>query len=320
MVCCVPENTAFVPRTRKEIKDCDWFFVDQLPLHKTDRVAPKNMNPSAFFMIIPFMKKLKRWIEEHSTDKVKQLTNLRDENVESGAGGSRGGSVSPGYIFLNVDNGQGRKRHKSMSDLDGNTVDQRQASYEDKSDRSSNSNQQDQNQQGYQQPLHNYNLLNVKQGNDRKNKSMAKNLPSVNETQMLNLPVQSDYKAGRNSPNTRKHTQTAQQQKPRTSKTILGKSINPKSGLLQFQKSPAISASTVSIDDTANNLNKLFKQLLATSNQSSSCNSFFNPNYQENIFNPPQITQLIRNQPSINKWRNVRLNYDAIINESLRKN
>lgn len=319
-MCCVPGNTAFVPRTRKEIKDCDWFFVDQLPLHKTDRVAPKNMNPSAFFMIIPFMKKLRKWIDEHSGDKTKQLTNVRDENTESAvASGSRGGSVSPGYIFLNVDNGQGRKRHKSMSDIDGQNVDQAQTSSacDEKSDRKNNKNQQqDPNQksgqsQCFQQPLHNYNLITVKQNPDRKNKSSSttKNLPSVNETQMLQLPVANDPKAGRTSPIARK------QQKSRiNNKAFSNKATNSKSNL-----AAGISTAAQSVEDSANILNKLFKQLITSNSQTKNQNNISNSQLQENIFNPPQISQLIRNQPSINKWRNVKLNYDNIINESLKK-
>lgn len=39
---------------------------------------------------------------------------------------------------------------------------------------------------------------------------------------------------------------------------------------------------------------------------------------RRNVFEPPQLAQLLRNEPNINKWRNVRLNKDIIMNESLK--
>ncbi|KAK2559283.1 m7GpppN-mRNA hydrolase [Acropora cervicornis] len=60
----VPEKTVFRPQTRGEIKNINWFQINHLPSHKKDTVTRENLrlNPSAFFMVIPFVKNLKKWI------------------------------------------------------------------------------------------------------------------------------------------------------------------------------------------------------------------------------------------------------------------
>lgn len=60
----VPEKTIFQPQTRGEIKNIEWFFVSNLPSHKKDTVCRENLglNPSAFFMVMPFVKGLRKWI------------------------------------------------------------------------------------------------------------------------------------------------------------------------------------------------------------------------------------------------------------------
>lgn len=59
----VPLDTKFQPKTRKEIKSLQWFPVEALPIHKKD-LTPKQlgMNPNQFFIAIPFIKPLRKWI------------------------------------------------------------------------------------------------------------------------------------------------------------------------------------------------------------------------------------------------------------------
>uniref|UniRef100_A0A1S4H5T9 m7GpppN-mRNA hydrolase n=3 Tax=gambiae species complex TaxID=44542 RepID=A0A1S4H5T9_ANOGA len=61
----VPLATVFVPKTRNEIKCCEWFPVDVLPVTKHDSIVKDNHNltGNSFFMILPFVKRLKRWLE-----------------------------------------------------------------------------------------------------------------------------------------------------------------------------------------------------------------------------------------------------------------
>lgn len=67
----VPMDTVFVPRTRKEIKSCDWYCLEYLPTHKLDTTCKTNLgvNANSFFMIMPFVKRLKRWMTEPVTKK-----------------------------------------------------------------------------------------------------------------------------------------------------------------------------------------------------------------------------------------------------------
>jgi mRNA-decapping enzyme subunit 2 len=61
----VPRNTGFMPATRCEIKSIQWFPVDQLPCTKKD-TTPKDklgLGANSFFMIIPFMRRIRLWIE-----------------------------------------------------------------------------------------------------------------------------------------------------------------------------------------------------------------------------------------------------------------
>lgn len=59
-------DTQFSPRTRNEIKCCDWFPIDSLPINKNDAIskAKLGINANSFFMIIPFVKRLKKWVND----------------------------------------------------------------------------------------------------------------------------------------------------------------------------------------------------------------------------------------------------------------
>ena len=60
----VSMETKFMPQTRKEIKKLEWFNIEHLPAHKKDMMTKQHtgLNPNAFFMVIPFIKPLRRWI------------------------------------------------------------------------------------------------------------------------------------------------------------------------------------------------------------------------------------------------------------------
>ncbi|XP_074038297.1 decapping mRNA 2 isoform X2 [Leptinotarsa decemlineata] len=57
----VPMSTKFSPKTRCEIKSCSWFPISDLPNNKKDTTPKVKMgvNPNAFFMVLPFVKRLK---------------------------------------------------------------------------------------------------------------------------------------------------------------------------------------------------------------------------------------------------------------------
>ncbi|KAG9263510.1 m7GpppN-mRNA hydrolase isoform X2 [Astyanax mexicanus] len=66
----VPKDTKFNPKTRKEIRNIEWFSIDKLPCHRND-MTPKSklgLAPNKFFMAIPFMRQLKEWIAKHKLE------------------------------------------------------------------------------------------------------------------------------------------------------------------------------------------------------------------------------------------------------------
>lgn len=87
----IPRDTKFQPRTRNEIKACEWFPLADLPANKKD-MTPKlkmGVSPNAFFMVLPFVKRMRRWVSERNS---KVFTNTR------------------------------RTRHKSMGDIESTST------------------------------------------------------------------------------------------------------------------------------------------------------------------------------------------------------
>ncbi|KAI1905169.1 hypothetical protein AGOR_G00013370 [Albula goreensis] len=63
----VPKETKFNPKTRKEIRNIEWFSIEKLPSHRND-MTPKSklgLAPNKFFMAIPFIRPLREWIAKH---------------------------------------------------------------------------------------------------------------------------------------------------------------------------------------------------------------------------------------------------------------
>lgn len=83
LVTGVPLTTKFQPRTRNEIKCCEWFPVDLLPTNKYQVEAKTNLGigPNSFFMILPFIKQLKRWLKEFERrEKEEQVVANKNSN------------------------------------------------------------------------------------------------------------------------------------------------------------------------------------------------------------------------------------------------
>ncbi|KAM8872338.1 m7GpppN-mRNA hydrolase [Synchiropus picturatus] len=77
----VSKDTKFYPKTRKEIRNIEWFPIDKLPSHRND-MTPKSklgLAPNKFFMAIPFIRPLREWINRskaESTDSDDEFTNI----------------------------------------------------------------------------------------------------------------------------------------------------------------------------------------------------------------------------------------------------
>ncbi|KAK2819378.1 hypothetical protein Q5P01_024939 [Channa striata] len=76
----VSKDTKFNPKTRKEIRNIEWFPVEKLPCHRND-MTPKSklgLAPNRFFMAIPFIRPLREWISRlkgESMDSDEDLAN-----------------------------------------------------------------------------------------------------------------------------------------------------------------------------------------------------------------------------------------------------
>lgn len=117
----VPVETIFVPRTRKEIKSCEWFNLDYLPTHKMDTVCKSNLgiNANSFFMIMPFVKRLKRWLHDNKAPAVLTagiLAAVMPQPYPQPQQKTKKPTIVP--IPLGTTQKK-RQRHKSMGDLDG---------------------------------------------------------------------------------------------------------------------------------------------------------------------------------------------------------
>lgn len=77
----VDKATIFKPLTRCEIKSCTWFKISELPMTRRDMVTThsKVVKPNAFFMAIPFIKPLRKWICKRK----KSLSNDLDDPDKS---------------------------------------------------------------------------------------------------------------------------------------------------------------------------------------------------------------------------------------------
>lgn len=99
VVAGVPMDAEFIPRTRNEIKSCEWFPIDLLPNHKTDTDCKTNlgMNANSFFMVMPFIKKLKKWV--HNRRELRKQHKVPKSETKALANNKR-------------------QRHKSMGDIE----------------------------------------------------------------------------------------------------------------------------------------------------------------------------------------------------------
>ncbi|KAH0628133.1 hypothetical protein JD844_008906 [Phrynosoma platyrhinos] len=66
----IPKDTKFNPKTRREIRNIEWFSIDKLPCHRND-MTPKSklgLAPNKFFMAIPFIRLLRDWLARRYGD------------------------------------------------------------------------------------------------------------------------------------------------------------------------------------------------------------------------------------------------------------
>lgn len=132
----VPIETKFAPKTRNEIKDCSWFTIDLLPTNRNDDGYlrfDRKIRANSFYMILPFISKLKHWILNEQRKVIKggsgkkkiktQQNSIAKQNGGKKKVNGNGNNVRPlqsPFFLHNLDHYQkknGRSsRHKSTSE------------------------------------------------------------------------------------------------------------------------------------------------------------------------------------------------------------
>ncbi|KAM4532080.1 m7GpppN-mRNA hydrolase [Fundulus diaphanus] len=101
----VSKDTKFNPKTRKEIRNIEWFPIEKLPCHRND-MTPKSklgLAPNRFFMAIPFIRPLREWISRlrGESDSDEELANRMTpskplDNIRSKSRNNAATDVCPG--------------------------------------------------------------------------------------------------------------------------------------------------------------------------------------------------------------------------------
>ncbi|KAI5696111.1 hypothetical protein M8J76_015581 [Diaphorina citri] len=81
----VPIDFKFAPQTRGEIKACQWFPIGDLPSSrkeiKTVLINGTPVGTNAFFMIMPFIKKIKRFVQEQQKRRAQLRSKTRYKSL-----------------------------------------------------------------------------------------------------------------------------------------------------------------------------------------------------------------------------------------------
>lgn len=114
----VSKDTKFNPKTRKEIRNIEWFPIEKLPCHRND-MTPKSklgLAPNRFFMAIPFIRPLREWIsrlkgESTDSDEDFATNGTPCKPVDSARSKSRRPTVTDAFP------GDGWAKHKQQKAL-----------------------------------------------------------------------------------------------------------------------------------------------------------------------------------------------------------
>lgn len=308
----VPLETIFVPRTRKEIKYCEWFCIDHLPIHKTDPVskAQLGINANSFFMIMPFVKRLKKWINERQNDNNLSAKKCKPTNKSTTNGTnsipSGGGSNSPRTVFFK-NNSSHRQRHKSLGDIEAQIANNPYALINDpKHNLSSMSTQSS----AYNTPT---TVKLTQQNNKQQNHYSSSNNNNINQDRRFEF-LRTEDSGSQQSVNKRKlfPATNSTSDTPKIKPTAQIKILSRDHQQQQTQKQHKIQvdgvSSGVATSNSPSNNKKISKKI------SKSLNSM----NQSAFFNTPHIAQLLQDEPNIKKWLNIQLNKDVIFAESLK--
>lgn len=302
MIRDVPIETVFVPRTRKEIKCCEWFSIEHLPKHKMDPVSRNHLgiNPNSFFMIMPFVKRLKKWIYEremgsnHPHHQLSKKSNACDSNS-----GEQNDVKSPG-VTASKNAVQRRQRHKSMGDFDSSNV----VAHDSTGDTRIGSKQQQQPSGSRLNGCIDSNLNGVAKSIGGKRKLFTIDQTS---TKRSSSPYASNFQL---QPVLAIHSNG-------NSKQLV---LNSLAAAEAAAAAATAAESAESGECNSGNGSASRKKKSAKSHVEYQSENEHQTSSQQKkwLFNPPKLSQLLYKEPNIAKWSNVRLNKDSIVHESLK--
>ncbi|XP_061654806.1 m7GpppN-mRNA hydrolase isoform X1 [Phyllopteryx taeniolatus] len=116
----VSKDTKFNPKTRKEIRNIEWFSIEKLPCHRND-MTPKSklgLAPNRFFMAIPFIRPLKEWISRLRGEPPDSDEDFASNVTTPGKTSDNARSKSRRLAGIEVFPGDGytkNKQHKELS-------------------------------------------------------------------------------------------------------------------------------------------------------------------------------------------------------------
>lgn len=98
----VPIGFKFIPQTRNEIKACQWFPIEELPNSRkevrTVQVNGVTLGTNSFFMTMPFIKRIKRFVQEETKRRAQRRGKTRYKSlseVETVSAVGRPGKPAP---------------------------------------------------------------------------------------------------------------------------------------------------------------------------------------------------------------------------------
>lgn len=307
----VPIETVFVPRTRKEIKCCEWFSIEHLPTHKTDPVSRNHLgiNANSFFMIMPFVKRLKKWINEQAMgNQVSKKSKACDSKHMTAAGvinsnatvppqiNERNDAKSPSTVYFKNNAGHRRQRHKSMGDFDSTNV----VTHDSTGDTQHPKQQQ-------------------QSGNNNKcNSGTTNGCLESNGVAMGKSIAGKQQKLYANDQTSAKRSSSPYwsnfQLQPVNSVNANGNAkqiaMNNLTKMDCSRKKKSAKPQRIGIDQNGDDYTLMELQ------SENECNNA--TGRQKWPFNPPKLSQLLCTEPNIANWSNVRLNKDSIMHGSLK--
>lgn len=317
----VPIETVFVPRTRKEIKCCEWFSIEHLPTHKTDPVSRNHLgiNANSFFMIMPFVKRLKKWINEQSHgNQMSKKSKASDSKHMMTAGvinsnaivsvatmattlNERNDAKSPNTVFFKNNAGHRRQRHKSMGDFDSTNV----VTHDSTGD-----------------------TQHAKQQNLTGNKSNGMDVSTADTNDVTAKPIGGKRKLFANDQASTKRSsspytsnfqlQSVQQFNAKGINNI--KSTTPQYILLKpdVYRKLKNGKQRSGTDLNGDGMEHQQSENECQPSGGSGAQQQQQQQQQKWLFNPPKLSHLLCKEPNIANWSNVRLNKDIIMHESLK--